>query len=63
MYARTPLPDLHGTFYCSTCHIELEREDKLVGLNEGSAYDIYCCPQCFLAHWVLRPLNNVKLAS
>jgi DNA-directed RNA polymerase subunit RPC12/RpoP len=63
MYVSTAIPDLRGTFYCSTCHVELEGENKLVGLNEGSAYDIYRCPRCFLVHWAPRPLNKTKLAS
>jgi DNA-directed RNA polymerase subunit RPC12/RpoP len=62
MYVRLH-SNLQGTFYCSTCHVELEREDNLVGLNQGSAYDIYRCPHCSLAHWASRPLEQSRRVS
>ena len=50
-------------FFCSTCYEELEREQKLVGLVSGTAYDIYHCPRCSIVHWAARPPRLNRLAS
>ena len=55
MVARAFQSGFGGKSFCSTCHTELEREEKLVGLIQGGSYDIYRCPRCSLAQWAPKP--------
>ena len=63
MMTRTLQTGLGVKLFCSTCYEELEREQKLVGLVSGTAYDIYRCPRCAMIHWAARRPGSNRMAS
>jgi hypothetical protein len=56
MFIRALQTGSGGVFHCSSCRIELDREEKLVGVTGGAAHDIYRCPR----HQIIPSLKAIS---